>query len=368
VVSSLLPPFHLIGGGRVDLIFFDVEFIFLFAAFQVKMADEQPSSSGQMVERPPSSSGVVDKFHWVADEPRMTGSRYTGSTAENVPHTFYGNIEEQDPPDWQILTPGLGKRICSNYKPLGKIPMYQIAFEHLGYRLPFTDFEVAVFRHLDLAPSQLHPNSLAFLRAFELVCAYLKIVPTIRLFFCIFHLQHNRPKGDATEKFGWVSLKQNRRLFETFEESVRNFKDNFYLVCPLTERGWSSIVARAPKLSKDGTPEVEADGSPVMEDRPLFPFTWKQDHFKRPATSFVYKRLDLSKDEIADLDRLCSFVDGFAPTIFVDKDRNPLCDERGQLLTAPRYIRTKKLLACRTRREAEDLLGLFFLMLAYFSS
>ncbi|MCI91566.1 hypothetical protein A2U01_0112860, partial [Trifolium medium] len=45
--------------------------------------------------------------------------------------------------------------------------MYQIAFEQLGYKMSFTDLETAVFRHLHVSPSQLHPNSLAFLRAFE---------------------------------------------------------------------------------------------------------------------------------------------------------------------------------------------------------
>jgi hypothetical protein len=56
-----------------------------------------------------------------------------------------------------------------------------------------------------LAPSQLHPNSLAFLRTFEIVAAYLRIVPTLDLFFYLFRIQHIKPKGDA-EKYGWVSF------------------------------------------------------------------------------------------------------------------------------------------------------------------
>jgi hypothetical protein len=75
--------------------------------------------------------------------------------------------------------------------------MYQIAFEEFGFRLPFNDFEVAVFNRLRLAPSQLHPNSLAFVRAFEIVAAYLRIVPTLDLFFHIFRIQRTKPKGDA---------------------------------------------------------------------------------------------------------------------------------------------------------------------------
>jgi hypothetical protein len=67
--------------------------------------------------------------------------------------------------------------------------MYQIAFDEFGYRLPFTDFEVAVLDHLHVAPSQLHPNSLAFFRAFEIVTTYFSIVPTLELFFYAFCLQ-----------------------------------------------------------------------------------------------------------------------------------------------------------------------------------
>ncbi|MCI26922.1 hypothetical protein A2U01_0048120, partial [Trifolium medium] len=71
---------------------------------------------------------------------------------------------------------------------------WEIAFQQLGYRMPFTDLETAVFRHLRVSPSQLHPNSLAFLRAFEVTTGYLEIVPTLRLFFHAFGLQRSCPK------------------------------------------------------------------------------------------------------------------------------------------------------------------------------
>ena len=57
--------------------------------------------------------------------------------------------------------------------------MYDIVFHVMGLRLPFSDFEVAVFKHLRLAPFQLNPNDIAFMRAFEIVCDHLKIGATI---------------------------------------------------------------------------------------------------------------------------------------------------------------------------------------------
>ncbi|MCI78761.1 hypothetical protein A2U01_0100032, partial [Trifolium medium] len=75
----------------------------------------------------------------------------------------------------------------------------------------------AVFNHLRVSPSQLHPNSLAFLRAFEVTAGYLGIVPTLKMFFHAFGLQCSCPKGETAKekapkgveagKHGWVSLK-----------------------------------------------------------------------------------------------------------------------------------------------------------------
>ena len=51
-----------------------------------------------------------------------------------------------------------------------------------------SDFEVAIFWHLRVAPSQLHPNSIAFMREFEIICDHLKIGATIPFFFYCFHI------------------------------------------------------------------------------------------------------------------------------------------------------------------------------------
>ena len=144
------------------------------------MADE-PSSSGRRDREEQSadeSATLIDtvtdpSLEWVGVEPRGTASIYSRDDR----HPFTVIEEGQDQPDFQqnfvVMLPSTNARICSVY-PNYSFAMYEIAFKDLGLRLPFTDFQTGVFMHLELAPSQLHPNSLAFIRAFELTCRYLR--------------------------------------------------------------------------------------------------------------------------------------------------------------------------------------------------
>ncbi|RDX72008.1 hypothetical protein CR513_48568, partial [Mucuna pruriens] len=78
----------------------------------------------------------------------------------------------------------------------------------LGVHLPFTHFERLILHVLNIVLTQLHPNSWAFVWAFELL--------TIRW----------------TEKVGWSSLSiwEGRPLMWPFHESYKFFKDQFFRV------------------------------------------------------------------------------------------------------------------------------------------
>jgi hypothetical protein len=66
--------------------------------------------------------------------------------------------------------------------------MYEFVFKELQLKLPFSPLAVDIFDWLKLAPSQLHPNSMAFMIAFERLCEYRNVVPTHPLFFRVFKL------------------------------------------------------------------------------------------------------------------------------------------------------------------------------------
>lgn len=74
--------------------------------------------------------------------------------------------------------PLVKSKICSCYEG-NIIHMYEVVFKEMGFRMPFLDFQKEVMKWLELAPSQLHPNSMDFVRSFKLMCEYLEMDPTI---------------------------------------------------------------------------------------------------------------------------------------------------------------------------------------------
>ncbi|MCI85158.1 hypothetical protein A2U01_0106437, partial [Trifolium medium] len=60
--------------------------------------------------------------------------------------------------NWEVHCPQPTQRICSKFPEEG-FGMYEFVFKDLRLRLPFSGFASGVFGWMNLAPSQLHPNS-----------------------------------------------------------------------------------------------------------------------------------------------------------------------------------------------------------------
>ncbi|KAJ1389664.1 hypothetical protein SESBI_38108 [Sesbania bispinosa] len=142
--------------------------------------------------------------------------------------------------------------ICHRKRPSEAdfIFLYDTFFSKLGITLPFSRFECNVLRNLNVAPSQLHPNSWAFVKSFIIVCEYFDIVPTVRKFFYFFNSKSQR-------EIGWLSLNSvpRRGFLLPFVQSYKKFKGGFFRV-----RGSDDF----PNLL------IETDGSP------LFPLYWTE--------------------------------------------------------------------------------------------
>ncbi|MED6145502.1 hypothetical protein PIB30_025806 [Stylosanthes scabra] len=115
--------------------------------------------------------------------------------------------------------------------PEGRVPflwVYSELFTRLGVRLPFTEFQREVLSRCRVTASQLHLNGWGFLRTFERVCLHFGFRPSWRVFLYTYQL-HALPPGK-----GFMSFRayQGRKLFDSFEESIQEFKWHYFKVLP----------------------------------------------------------------------------------------------------------------------------------------
>jgi hypothetical protein len=282
-----------------------------------------------------------DPLGWVAPGPRETASQIT-SSALGV-FTIVEERAEGAPCHWRAWSPLEEKRVCSEFSEDG-FAMYEYVFKELGLRLPFSELAMNIFGHLKLAPSQFNPNSLAFLRVFELVCEHLEITPTVPLFLRIFKLQRQRTNG----RQGWVSFKQQVKLFEMYVDSVRGFKERYYVVKPMTDAARESLYHMVDETE---------NGETVSRRRARFPLAWSYEHFKKSSESYLVKDEELTGEELASLEALRAYVARFRPGRCVTRDGSPLLGEDGKPIFEKRYINTKGVLKAPSRAARKELLG-----------
>ncbi|MCI54417.1 hypothetical protein A2U01_0075667, partial [Trifolium medium] len=67
----------------------------------------------------------ADPYAWVADEPRLTVSKYA-DCGDDIPEDMFTVIQNPPLEVWGVRVLSAARRICSAFK-WGTIPMYQIA-------------------------------------------------------------------------------------------------------------------------------------------------------------------------------------------------------------------------------------------------
>ncbi|MED6185162.1 hypothetical protein PIB30_054403 [Stylosanthes scabra] len=110
--------------------------------------------------------------------------------------------------------------------------VYKELFTRLGVRLPFSDFQRDVMTRCRVAVSQLHLNGWGFILTFEKVYLHYGFHPTIHLFFYIYDILIP-PTG-----FSYISFRarQGRKLFDSYEDSIQEFKWHYFKVLPAPGR------------------------------------------------------------------------------------------------------------------------------------
>ena len=178
---------------------------------------------------------------------------------------------------------------------------YMCHFSQLHVRLPLDDFTIGVLRTLNVAPTQLHPNSWAYLQAFRILCQSLYLEPTPYAFL---YFYDTRPRRPAT----WLSLISRPSIsrLDASSQSFKHFKDGYFKVV-VKEGG------KAYFLNADGNAK--------------FPFSWTNN-----PSRYKYMGMDeLSAGDKEVGDTLLKFVDKL-PTkglVRVYNSMHPIIDIEG---------------------------------------
>jgi len=96
-----------------------------------------------------------------------------------------------------------GKPICydESSDPKGQFCFfYATFFKKVLLQLPLAIFEKELLIELNIAPTQLYPNTWAFICSFIILCAHFDISPSVKVFLYFFEAKHVSSKL-------WVSLK-----------------------------------------------------------------------------------------------------------------------------------------------------------------
>ena len=122
-----------------------------------------------------------------------------------------------------------GEPICTDNQGSDDAPfcfVYTTMFKKVKLRFPFTRFERELLTELDIALAKLHPNSWAFVRAYQIICAHLGHPASVDVFLYLFEAKN---PGDRL----CVSLNgvAGRSILSIFQQSYKYWKGKFVRVC-----------------------------------------------------------------------------------------------------------------------------------------
>jgi hypothetical protein len=179
--------------------------------------------------------------------------------------------------------------------------VYTAVLEEFGVKVPFSRFEMDVLKYLNVAPTQIRPNSLAFIRGFEILCKSLGLEPSVGVFFYFYGTKD-------VNKGTWISISSHsrKRLFPPY---ACNFK-----------KEWRDTFVRI-----QGAPECST-ASVMVAGKPKFPLRWT----KNPLAVGGYNLDEMSPYER----RLVQFLEKVPLTNIHD-----LLNREGDVVRMEAYLR-----------------------------
>ena len=153
-----------------------------------------------------------------------------------------------------------------------------------------------------------------------------------------------------------------------YMDSVRRFKDKWYVVRPVTDAALNSLFEEEEPVSdEDGEAMLGDDGNPVLGRRAKVPVHWMSRHYEHGTGYYHTAAGDMCSEDEQAYGALCRFVDSFHPARWVTREGDDILDKDGYPTFESRPIDTKALVECPTYRQAARLLGCLLLEILYSS-
>ncbi|GJU74637.1 gypsy type transposase [Tanacetum coccineum] len=127
------------------------------------------------------------------------------------------------PDEVHPVAPGRDKTITQF--PEGKVGVYTRFFDYCGYRIPFTNFFMAVLRYFCIHISQLSPFGVARVSHFEVLTRVLDLAPSVT----VFRAFYTRTYSDGLFSFAKRSP-LSPSCFPKPPDSIKNWSDHFFWV------------------------------------------------------------------------------------------------------------------------------------------
>jgi len=150
---------------------------------------------------PPPRVNHKDFYTWASDELLDECSSLVSTKAwrDHVrdPSTYdHRAFTKRHDDDIAVLPSTLGGPVCGDERANNGVPFfyfYQVVFQCVGVRLPFSRFERELLTEINIAPAQLYPNNWAFVKTFDILSGFFGCTPSVDIFlhFCEVKRQRN---------------------------------------------------------------------------------------------------------------------------------------------------------------------------------
>lgn len=87
--------------------------------------------------------------------------------------------------EWELKW--VGRMVCQSSKKF-KFMVYHCILQRMGIQRSFSSFQQRILRIFQVAPSQLHPNGWAFVKAFGVMMKAMKRQRSRKVFFTIYEV------------------------------------------------------------------------------------------------------------------------------------------------------------------------------------